>query len=93
MPKSRRKHYPCRKCGMEHKNPLSSSICTICGPKEAAKNRERRRKEREPGELPDWETFARGVSEDIKRFYKRPWYVRAWLAATGKFKGKYISIG
>lgn len=41
----------------------------------------------------DWETFARGVSEDLKRFYQRPWYVRAWLAATGKFTGKHISIG
>lgn len=30
---------PCRICGSEHRNPMSSSLCEMCGPKVAEANR------------------------------------------------------
>jgi hypothetical protein len=31
---TRRLHWPCRACGADHQNPMSSSICQPCGASE-----------------------------------------------------------
>lgn len=37
---------PCRECGLEHRNPRSSSICPDCGEKESTLRKEAERQER-----------------------------------------------
>ena len=33
-----RRHVPCRRCGSNHKNPASSSLCNQCGEVEYMEN-------------------------------------------------------
>lgn len=43
----RRNWWPCRVCGAEHKNPMSSSLCEACGAAERAQREDTERTERE----------------------------------------------
>lgn len=43
----RRNWWPCRVCGVGHKNPMSSSICSSCGAIESKAREEAKRAERE----------------------------------------------
>lgn len=43
---------PCRRCGNEHKNPRSSSLCETCGPKVAKANRLREEEREAWNDLP-----------------------------------------
>ena len=45
--KSKRHYVPCRRCGCEHTNPASSSLCNACGSIEYLENIERNREMRE----------------------------------------------
>lgn len=40
--KGRRNWWPCRVCGSEHTNPMSSSICSPCGRAESEANEQAR---------------------------------------------------
>lgn len=46
----RRNHQPCRVCGAEHQNPMSSSICSPCGAAERAARETSAQAEREAAE-------------------------------------------
>jgi ribosomal protein L37E len=47
MSASKRRHVLCRVCGLEHKNPASSSMCSDCGIGYAMENRKLKEEIRE----------------------------------------------
>lgn len=60
----RRNWWPCRVCGAEHNNPMSSSICAACGASESNRREQEQRAEREAYETSAFGQFMSLPEDD-----------------------------
>ena len=68
MTKPARTYRPCRVCGAEHDNPMSSSICPTCGYAEATKTNRMAERPKDKMELLDEAETVEELRDWIKEF-------------------------